>query len=245
MIGVYRIKNLINGKCYYGSSKNIEKRFSRHKKELINKIHGNCILQRAWDKYGENSFIFEVVEECELDTLLQLEQKYLNKDAEYNIGIKSNGGDNLTKNPNKDEIIKKITESVQKRYGTMSDEERKEKHSKPMESNPNWKGGISICYCEICNKKISQGSKRCFDHVEYNRNGLNNSFFGRSHTEESKKKIGESRKGRKPANAKEISINGKVYESIDSASLSTGIKSTTIWHRLNSQSKKYRDYKYL
>lgn len=34
MIGIYRIKNLINNKCYYGSSKEIEKRWSRHKNEL-------------------------------------------------------------------------------------------------------------------------------------------------------------------------------------------------------------------
>ena len=26
MIGIYRIKNLVNNKCYYGSSKQIEKR---------------------------------------------------------------------------------------------------------------------------------------------------------------------------------------------------------------------------
>ena len=37
MIGIYRIKNLVNGKCYYGSSKQIEKRFDRHKRGLKNK----------------------------------------------------------------------------------------------------------------------------------------------------------------------------------------------------------------
>ena len=34
MIGVYRIKNLKNNDCYYGSSKEIEKRFKRHLNEL-------------------------------------------------------------------------------------------------------------------------------------------------------------------------------------------------------------------
>jgi hypothetical protein len=78
----------------------------------------------------------------------------LNLQPDYNIGIKSSGGDNLTKNPNKNNIVKKITESVKKRYDLMTDEEKKEKHSKPMETNPNWKDGISFSYCEICNKKI-------------------------------------------------------------------------------------------
>ena len=84
MIGVYRIKNLINGKCYYGSSKNIEKRWSRHKRELNNNTHINCILQRAWDKYGENNFIFEIIEVCAINVLLETEQKYLDLQPDYN-----------------------------------------------------------------------------------------------------------------------------------------------------------------
>ena len=110
MIGIYRIKNLVNGKCYYGSSKQIEKRLNRHRRELKNNIHINCILQRAWDKYGEDNFLFEIVEECDINILLETEQRYLDLQPEYNIGVKSSGGDNLTKNPNKDNIIKKITE---------------------------------------------------------------------------------------------------------------------------------------
>ena len=52
MIGIYRIKNLVNEKCYYGSSKNIEKRWKTHLNQLRNKKHINSILQRAWNKYG-------------------------------------------------------------------------------------------------------------------------------------------------------------------------------------------------
>ena len=55
MIGIYRIKNLINGKCYYGSSKEIEKRLKRHKRELNSNTHINCVLQRAWNKYGHQN----------------------------------------------------------------------------------------------------------------------------------------------------------------------------------------------
>ena len=106
MIGIYRIKNLVNGKCYYGSSKHIEKRLDRHKRELKNNAHINCILQRAWDKYGEKNFLFEVVEECDEMVLLEKEQYYLDLNPEYNIGLKSSGGDNLTKNPNKDKIVR-------------------------------------------------------------------------------------------------------------------------------------------
>ena len=176
MIGIYRIRNLVNGKCYYGSSKEIEKRLSRHEKELKNNIHINCILQRAWDKYGKDNFLFEIVEECDINALLKTEQKYLNLQPEYNIGIKSSGGDNLTKNPNRENIVKKIRQSVKKRYGLMSEDEKKEKYSKPMETNPNWKGGASFKYCE-CGVKIATINNTCIKCRD--KSGMNNPFFGK------------------------------------------------------------------
>jgi group I intron endonuclease len=245
MIGIYRIKNLINNKCYYGSSKHIEKRLTRHKRELKNNTHINCILQRAWDKYGENNFSFEVVEECDISVILETEQKYLNLQPDYNIGIKSSGGDNLTKNPNKNNIVKKITESVKKRYDLMTDEEKKEKHSKPMETNPNWKDGISFSYCEICNKKISQGAKRCIEHIKYERNGINNPFFGKQHSEETKNKLSEIRLGKYSGEQNiPILIDNIEYRSAGEASKKLNIPMVTIRWRVISKNKKFDNYKY-
>lgn len=242
MIGIYRIKNLVNGKCYYGSSKEIEKRLKRHKGELNNNVHINCLLQRAWNKYGEKNFLFEVIEECDEIVLLEKEQYYLDLNPEYNIGLKSSGGDNLTKNPNKNIIVKKITESIKQRYSLMTDEEKKDKHSKPMEINPNWKGGISISNCEVCGKKISQGAKKCMEHIKYERNGSDNPFFGKQHSEDAKKIMSEKRKGKKPTNMTQVQIYDIVYESLAEASRQTGIPSPTILWRINSKNKKYENY---
>lgn len=245
MIGIYRIKNLINGKCYYGSSKNIEKRWSTHKRGLNTNTHINCILQRAWDKYGENNFIFEIIEECDINILLETEQKYLDLQPEYNIGVKSSGGDNLTKNPNKVNIVKKMTESVKRRYNTMTDEEKKEKHSQPMETNPNWKGGISISNCEVCNKKISQNAKRCMEHIEYERNGIDNPFFGKKHSDETKNKLREKRIG--VYNGEQnipIIIDGVEYRSAGEASKILNIPMVTVRWRVISKNKKFDNYKY-
>jgi group I intron endonuclease len=71
MIGVYKIQNLINENLYYGSSKNIQKRCKTHRSQLNGGKHGNFHLQRAWIKYGSHNFIFEVIEECSLDILLE------------------------------------------------------------------------------------------------------------------------------------------------------------------------------
>ena len=245
MIGIYKIKNLKNKKCYYGSSKNIEKRWRTHLNNLKNGKHHNIHLQRSWDKYGEDNFVFEVVEECDETHLLELEQKYLDSNPEFNIGIKSSGGDNLTKNPNKKEIVRRMTQSVRKRYELMSEGERKEKHSQPMDKNPNWKGGVSYNYCEICDKKISQGAKRCLEHTTYKRNGVDNPFFGKQHTDETKKKLSEKRIGKYSGEQNiPIIIDGIEYRSAGEASKVLNIPMVTIRWRVISKNKKFDNYKY-
>jgi hypothetical protein len=42
----------------------------------------------------------------------------------------------------------------------------------------------------------------------------------------------------------ELSIEGNVHEGLRAASVATGIKETTIWHRIHSKNKKYENYKY-
>lgn len=241
MIGIYRIKNLVNNKCYYGSSKNIEKRWLRHKNELNKKTHINCVLQRAWDKYGEDNFLFEIVEECDSNILLEVEQKYLDTNPDYNIAIKSSGGDNLSRNPKKDEIIKKITNSVKKRYDSMTKEE-KQKYSQPMELNPNWKGGITYQYCE-CGKRIGTGHKHC--NKCRPRSDDKNPFFNKTHSEETKKKLRERMLGSIPNNRKEITINNIDYVSYNDASEKLGIPITTIRWRVLSKNPKYKDYHFM
>jgi group I intron endonuclease len=75
--GVYRVLNLINGRCYVGSSKNVAKRIRDHRLRLGLGSHANPRLQAGWNKYGEDAFTFEVLEECERDDLEAVEQKYI------------------------------------------------------------------------------------------------------------------------------------------------------------------------
>ena len=111
-----------------------------------------------------------------------------------------------------------------------------------MEKNPNWKGGISIAYCKICNNKITQGAEYCKDHIVYDKAKEKNAFFGKTHTDEVKKLISEKNKGRKPANITPVMINNIVYESLAEASRQTGIPSPTILWRIKSKNKKYENY---
>lgn len=79
MIGIYKIKNIINNKIYVGQSQNIVNRFNSHKRKLNKNIHPNIILQQAWKKYKEDSFVFEIIEECSLEELNEKEEYYIQK----------------------------------------------------------------------------------------------------------------------------------------------------------------------
>lgn len=88
--GVYKITNLVNEKIYVGSSKDIKSRWAQHKTKLRDGTHGNPHLQNAWDKYSEENFKFEIIEECDPEVQFEREQFYLNEldpfdDNGYNI----------------------------------------------------------------------------------------------------------------------------------------------------------------
>lgn len=107
------------------------------------------------------------------------------------------------------------------------------------EENPNWKGGTSFKYCE-CGIKIAPTNNTCKSCRDIS--GENNPFFGKQHSEETKKKLSEIRKGKKPTNMKQVIIDDIIYESLAEASRQTGVPSPTILWRINSKNKKYENY---
>lgn len=58
----YKIENLLTGDLYIGSTNNFLKRQQYHKAALRKGIHHSIVLQRAWNKYGEEAFEFLVIE---------------------------------------------------------------------------------------------------------------------------------------------------------------------------------------
>lgn len=89
VMGIYKIKNVLNNKFYIGSAVNLHDRFLHHRKRLRGNYHNNKHLQRAFDKYGEDCFIFEVIEIVnDKDILLEREQHWLDSTqcCDPNIG---------------------------------------------------------------------------------------------------------------------------------------------------------------
>jgi group I intron endonuclease len=78
--GIYKIVNKIDGKYYVGKASDFKNRWAVHKFGLKRNIHSNIHLQRAWNKYGQDSFEFYIVEYITpiMEELKLAEQRYLN-----------------------------------------------------------------------------------------------------------------------------------------------------------------------
>lgn len=84
--GIYQIRNLLTNKIYIGSAKNLKRRNNFHFWELRNNRHKNGHLQNAFNKYGEENFVFEILAHCPIEYLIKLEQWFLdNTENKYNI----------------------------------------------------------------------------------------------------------------------------------------------------------------
>jgi group I intron endonuclease len=86
--GVYIIENTTNGHRYIGSTINLMQRKSQHFRALRSGNNNCKILQHAFDKYGETSFIFKLLLICESFELLRYEQGLIDAFLpEYNISL--------------------------------------------------------------------------------------------------------------------------------------------------------------
>lgn len=78
--GVYTITCTANGRVYVGSSINIKKRCGKHLWQLRKGIHENPHISRSWNKYGEEAFVFRMIEAVPDHTkLIEREQFWMDR----------------------------------------------------------------------------------------------------------------------------------------------------------------------
>ena len=111
-IGIYKITNKLNNKCYIGQSSNIALRWIAHINH-VEKNDENTYLYQEMRKDGLSNFTFEILEECSIEELNDKEKYWFNF---YNC-LKPNGYNSQiptdykreTKNENFSNTKKKIT----------------------------------------------------------------------------------------------------------------------------------------
>lgn len=75
--GVYAVVCLISNEAYIGSTKDsFSRRWRMHRADLARRRHVNPRFQRTWDKYGETSFDFRVLERVAADDDLLAREQY-------------------------------------------------------------------------------------------------------------------------------------------------------------------------
>lgn len=86
--GIYKITCSGNGKVYIGSATNFCTRWSMHLHDLRNNKHHGDYMQNSYNKYGEESFQFEILEYVEdVDKLIVREQYWLDTIKPYNRDV--------------------------------------------------------------------------------------------------------------------------------------------------------------
>jgi len=114
---IYLAKNLLDGKCYVGQTKDFKERVRGHLKEA--EIDKGFKFHAAIRKHGKENFIFEIIEECDDDLANEREKIWIERFDSFTRGYNlTTGGDCCFQFS--EETIQKIREA----NSNSSDEQR-------------------------------------------------------------------------------------------------------------------------
>jgi group I intron endonuclease len=257
-IGVYVLFCKVTKKMYVGSSQELDKRIHRHFHELKNNIHHNSQVQEVWNQHHQLTVNIIPVDTIEIARAV--EQSVIEKNIHLgnllNIGASVIGGDNLTHNPRREDIIKQIKETLGENIAQMSQNERTAKFGKLGEQNgmygkthsPEARAKMSQANLGHTRNKgivFSEQHRANISAYAKTRTGEKNPFYGKKMSEETKAKLLKANLGKVSPNRRQLSIDGVVYESLTAASKALGIGMPTILFRIKSNSPKFANYFYL
>jgi group I intron endonuclease len=181
---IYKIRNVVNDKFYVGSTVDSRKRFWAHRKALRLGNHDCIYLQRAWNKYGEDCFKFEIVEQLNAkEELFPAEQKWLDehfgKEHCYNVAAHA------------DSPMRDASLEIRAKLSTKA----KEWH----ENNGHPRQGHKCTPEEIAHMSEQRKGKAT---------GESHYRYGKTVSEETRKKIGDTQRGKPKAPGRTVSAEG-------------------------------------
>lgn len=87
-VGVYTIKNKLNGKFYVGSTSNsFYNRYHQHLNDYRKQTNSIPILHRAFRKHGVENFEFSILCICSKEDCVKMEQFYIDNGTDYNSSL--------------------------------------------------------------------------------------------------------------------------------------------------------------
>lgn len=221
---------MVNGKIYIGQSSNLQKRKNQHFNELRKGTHGNIYLQRSFNKYGEDSFNYQILTEGDFtdEELNELECMYIQlfgshlhtQGRGYNLAF---GGNTRRGFKHTIETRKKMSES---RIGEKNGFYGK-KHTE-----------------ETKRKIVANTDYSVFQTSEY-RQKMSEIMTGRVFTEEHRQNKSNAQRGGKNPVARKVSIEGVTYDCIQDAADHYKLLHNTISYRIKSTSETFKEWFYL
>lgn len=194
--GIYEIVNKANGKKYIGQSIDIYGRFKSHKNHLCKGTSNSTLLQRAWNKYGEDCFEFRVLEKCDEDCLDERERCYIALFDTTNNGYNVESGGNSNKHLSQEtrdklsaaHIGKSLTQETRNKMST----------SRIGDKNPMY----GKHHTEETKEKIRKNNMGKTGHEisEYQKQRCRESNIGRIVSQETRDKLSKSKIGNTPYN---------------------------------------------
>ena len=193
---IYKIEITGSDRFYIGSAVDFHKRRLHHLSQLRRQAHRNTHLQRIFDKYGEESLSFNILEKCDKLNLVAREQHWIDSfPFSKLINICPTAGNTLGRFHSEE-----TREKISKNHHDVSGENNPMFGTKG-ELSPNW----GKKHTEETKRKISEGNKgkegcwkgKTREAHSQRMKGEGNPFFGKTHSDEAKKKISASAKKRK------------------------------------------------
>lgn len=217
--GIYAIRNIESGKKYIGSSVNISKRWNHHRSDLCAKQHHSIKLQRAWDRYGSEKFVFEVIEPvADKSQLITREQFWIDRELSYENGYNSMpvADRPLGLKQSKETIEKRVSKLI----GRSPSEETREKiraankitHNTPeMKLRHSLQAIGRVCSDEQRAEMSAYRKGRPISKEALERRKTQN-YFGRVASAETRKKLSEAKKNQSAETRKKISEARKGFK---------------------------------
>ena len=110
---IYKIINGINNKVYIGCTvTSLEKRYHEHLYRCF-KTDSKSKLYNSIKKYGEENFTIELIEDCDIEKIYEIEKKYIAQYDSFKNGLNSTfGGEGCLGYVHSPEIRKKISKTI-------------------------------------------------------------------------------------------------------------------------------------